>query len=146
MPESTRENRLKLRIEEKTYDYQAAMNEGTLESWRDLKEVTGIGRQSLQRALLRFGELESAEAIFEDVEMMNAIIVLAWLCKHHAGENPTLAECGALHFNDLEFVPEEGDEPAPDPTVASEAEASRGKSNGGKSSKSGTGKLVSAPL
>lgn len=141
---------MKLRIKDKVYDHVAAREEGSLGDWRDLKRVTGIGRQTLERRLARFGHTETVADLFEDDELLEAIIALAWLCKHRAGEEFTFAEAEALRFSDLMFVgddglplPAEDEADVPVPTVASGAEASRGKSNGGKSSGSGSKKLIS---
>jgi hypothetical protein len=141
---------VKLRIRDRNYDHIAAREECTLGDLMDLKRVVGIGKQTLERRLARFRDIGTVEDLFEDDELLEALIALAWLCKRHAGEDVTLAEVESLHYTDLEFVGDDGKplpaEPevdVPVPTVASGAEASRGKSNGGKSSGSGSKKLIS---
>jgi hypothetical protein len=130
---------LKLRIYATLYDYRAAMDEGSLGLWRDLKRETGWGRQTLQQALVRFDELPSAAAIFDDDELLDAIIALTWLCRHHNGEQVTFADAAKVRFEDIEFVldPQDmatGSEPddESDPTARPNPDAA-GASNGSSS-------------
>jgi hypothetical protein len=124
---------VKLRIKDKFYDHIAARNDGSLGMLRDLKRATGLGRQSLERELAKFGDtVKSSDEIFEDPELLQAVIALAWLCKRHAGEAFTFAEAEALQFTDLEFIADdsaEGDEES-DPTQPPVVTTARRKNAG----------------
>jgi hypothetical protein len=108
---------MKLRVFDKRYDYNASMNEGTLGDWRDLKRETGIGRLTMEKALLRLDAAGTFDIVFDDAEILDSIIALAWLCCRHGGDPISFEQAEALTFSDVQFVADE--EPAPDPTQAS---------------------------
>lgn len=125
---------MKLQIRDVQYDWTATMAEGTLGDWRDLKKQTGFGRQSLQRALIRFEEVKTPGEVLEDVDLMSAIIALIWLCRRHAGEEVTIAEAEKVRLDEFNFVVEEPDM-KPDPTQPAAVELLAGLSGDGNTKK-----------
>jgi hypothetical protein len=147
---------VKLRIKDTVYDQMAAREDGRIGLLRDMKRYTGLGRQSLERQLMKLGtEVKTGEQLFDDPDLLHAILTLAWLCKRHAGEQFTFEDAEALEYTDIVFVgddglplqPEDSDgvEPPLDPTQPPVAATARRKNgSAGKSSKPATLRITSA--
>lgn len=102
---------MKVRIEDRIYD-MAGLDSAHLSDLIALKRETGLGVVAIQEGLAGLG----ADNLTDDA--LVALGCIVWLTRRRAGERLTLEQACEFSLSDLEFMPDESDEPgqAPDPT------------------------------
>lgn len=80
----------------------------TAPTWLEAIEVRkqcGMSAMEFGERLTRLGKTESAEVLFDDVELMEAFAVALWLAARRAGEQASYADYGAaLTLDDFSGV------------------------------------------
>lgn len=111
---------MKLRIAGTDYDYAAAMQEASLNDLMRMKSQTGMGMASINRALEKTKDAGDVLDLLEDVDLLQALVCLSWLCRRHAGDDVSFEDAGRINFSDIQFIEEEDDVKPDDadPTVA----------------------------
>jgi hypothetical protein len=97
---------MKLSIDGRVLDLQAALERPTLLLVREMKIRTGYGMKSLMQAAESFKGKDGLE-ILDDPDLTGALIAMIWLARRSEGEQLTFDEAGSFDINALELVEEE---------------------------------------
>jgi hypothetical protein len=103
---------VKLKIDGKEYDIEAAMERPTLFLIREMKIRTGYGIKSLMDAGKQF-KGKATEEILDDPDLLGAFIAMIWLARRSAGEQLTFEQAGSFDLESAEFVNDAPELPAP---------------------------------
>ena len=99
---------MKLSIDGRELDLQAALERPTLLLVREMKIRTGYGMKSIMDAAESFKGKDGLE-ILDDPDLTGALIAMIWLARRTEGEQLTFEEAGSFDINSLRLV----QEPAP---------------------------------
>lgn len=99
---------MKLSIDGRELDLQAALERPTLLLVREMKIRTGYGMKSIMDAAENFKGKDGLE-ILDDPDLTGALIAMIWLARRTDGEQLTFEEAGSFDINSLQLI----EEPAP---------------------------------
>jgi hypothetical protein len=112
---------MKLSIDGRVLDLEAALSAPTLLLVREMKIRTGYGMKSLMQAADSFRGKDGLE-ILDDPDLTGALIAMIWLARRSEGEQLTFDEAGSFDINALQLV----EDPAPAPDLLQAAHAAAG--------------------
>lgn len=113
---------MKLKISGKEYDVDAGASKATLQTLYVMQRDYGVNMAELAEKAERFKDVRDPRQLLGDPDLLEALLVLIWMARRHAGENMTLEESGSFPVDELEFVGEDVP-PEPDPKEQTGSEA-----------------------
>lgn len=138
---------MKIIIEGRTYQ-AASPDDAQLSDLVALKRDTGLSKKDIRELGERVEAMSEDEAE-DSEEALLSLAVMVWLTRRKAGEFLTMEQACAFPFNELQFIPEDGDEPAQpageaaDPTRAASDPAATRPPTADRRSKTKTSKKAS---
>lgn len=104
---------MKLKISGKVYDVEAGASKVKLQTLLVMQRDYGVNMADLAEKAERFKDVKDPRQLLGNPDLLEALLILIWMARKHAGENMTLEESGDFPIDELEFVSE--DVPEPDP-------------------------------